>query len=219
MENASFAWDEAPFLRGVSFRLGPGELMSVVGPVGSGKSTLLAGLLGEVSTPTGVVRMGGKVVYVPQTAFIMNASLRDNIVFGRPFDQKRYKEVIEACCLQPDIDQLPAGDRTEVLHTTTFARPRPPPLQVPPSVELTKKPLRLFPPTPKKQYQIGERGINISGGQKQRVSLARAAYNDEAEIVLMDDPLSAVDAFVGEVFPLSTPLFTHTPISSYVVLT
>ena len=45
--------------------------------------------------------------------------------------------------------------------------------------------------------EIGERGINLSGGQKQRVSLARAAYQD-ADIYLMDDPLSAVDAHVGK---------------------
>ena len=46
--------------------------------------------------------------------------------------------------------------------------------------------------------EIGERGINISGGQKQRISLARAAYDESCEVVLMDDPLSAVDSHVAE---------------------
>lgn len=87
----------------------------------------------------------------------MNATLRQNIIFGQPEDDARFHEVVKACCLEPDLEMLPNGEQTE----------------------------------------IGEKGINLSGGQKARVSLARAAYSG-ADIVLMDDSLSAVDSHVGK---------------------
>jgi len=54
------------------------------------------------------------VAYVAQQAWIQNLSLRDNILFGAPYDEQRYHAVIEACALQPDLDILPAGDMTEI---------------------------------------------------------------------------------------------------------
>jgi len=56
----------------------------------------------------------GTVAYVAQQAWIQNLSLRDNILFGAAFDEQRYRAVIEACSLQPDLDILPAGDMTEI---------------------------------------------------------------------------------------------------------
>jgi len=56
----------------------------------------------------------GSIAYVSQQAWIQNLTLRDNILFGRPFDEERYNKVIEACALQPDLDILPAGDMTEI---------------------------------------------------------------------------------------------------------
>lgn len=134
-----------------------GSLVAIVGSVGSGKSSILAGLIGEMKKISGQVTFGGKIAYCSQTAFIQNATLRDNVLFGQPWDEKRYWECIEAACLIPDCLQLGDGDLTE----------------------------------------IGERGINVSGGQKQRVNVARALYYD-ADIVLFDDPLSALDAHVGQ---------------------
>ncbi|MEQ2169338.1 hypothetical protein GOODEAATRI_024182, partial [Goodea atripinnis] len=99
----------------------------------------------------------GSLAFVPQQAWIQNATLRDNILFGSPYEDKRFQDIIEACALGPDLKLLSAGDLTE----------------------------------------IGEKGINLSGGQKQRVSLARAAYS-QADIFLLDDPLSAVDSHVGK---------------------
>ncbi|KAM4765363.1 multidrug resistance-associated protein 1 isoform 9-T9 [Cyanocitta cristata] len=99
----------------------------------------------------------GSVAYVPQQAWVQNATLEDNIIFGREMSESRYKRVIEACALLPDVEILPSGDKTE----------------------------------------IGEKGVNLSGGQKQRVSLARAVYCN-ADVYLLDDPLSAVDAHVGK---------------------
>ena len=117
---------------------------------------MIAACLGEIPKVSGGVALSGSVAYAPQQAWIQNATLRDNIVFGKPFVMKKYLGVIDACCLEQDIAMLPGGDLTEV----------------------------------------GEKGITLSGGQKQRVSLARAVYQD-ADVYLLDDPLSAVDAHVG----------------------
>uniref|UniRef100_A0A7M4ESU2 ABC-type glutathione-S-conjugate transporter n=1 Tax=Crocodylus porosus TaxID=8502 RepID=A0A7M4ESU2_CROPO len=134
-----------------------GNLLAVVGQVGAGKSSLLATLLGELQKLEGHVSVKGTVAYVPQQAWIQNASVEDNILFGKEMDDSWYNRVIHACALHPDLETFPAGSRSE----------------------------------------IGEKGINISGGQKQRVGLARAVYQ-KAAIYLLDDPLSAVDAQVGQ---------------------
>ncbi|CAM9778040.1 unnamed protein product, partial [Phaeothamnion confervicola] len=147
-----------PALHGIDLQVKRGSLVAVVGGVGSGKSSLLAALLGELHLLSGAVSMAaGGVAYVPQTAWIPNDSLRNNICFGRPYDEERYEEVVRVCRLERDLELLEFGDETE----------------------------------------IGEQGINLSGGQKQRLSLARALFS-EAEIYLLDDPLSALDAEVGK---------------------
>ena len=56
----------------------------------------------------------GTTAYVPQQAWIVNATLKENVLFGQPRDTKRYKHVISACALDPDIEVLPAGDSTEI---------------------------------------------------------------------------------------------------------
>lgn len=133
------------------------KLIAVVGPIGSGKSSLLSALVGEMKLDSNTeVTFCGSVGYSPQQAWIQNATIRENITFGRPFSAKVYHSVLKACALEKDLRLFQDGDQTE----------------------------------------IGEKGVNLSGGQKQRINLARLAYS-EADIVLMDDPLSAVDAHVG----------------------
>jgi ABC-type multidrug transport system fused ATPase/permease subunit len=146
-----------PTLQHISLSINSGSLVAIVGRVGQGKSSLLSALIGEMYKFHGCAKTVGRIAYVPQQSWILNATLRDNILFGLEYDQERYERIIVASGLKPDIAILPAGDQTE----------------------------------------IGERGINLSGGQKQRVALARAAYND-ADIYLLDDPLSAVDAHVDQ---------------------
>uniref|UniRef100_A0A8D2LB01 Uncharacterized protein n=1 Tax=Varanus komodoensis TaxID=61221 RepID=A0A8D2LB01_VARKO len=140
----------------INLEIPHGHLLAVVGPVGSGKSSLVSAMLGEMENIKGHINIQGSVAYMPQQAWIQNATLKDNILFGSSFDEARYQQVLEACALLPDLQLLPGGDLTE----------------------------------------IGEKGINLSGGQKQRVSLARAVYSN-ADIYLLDDPLSAVDSHVG----------------------
>ncbi|RMZ89115.1 hypothetical protein DV736_g3657, partial [Chaetothyriales sp. CBS 134916] len=156
-DSSSEEAEQEPFkLHDVDFSVGRNELIAVIGSVGSGKTSLLAALAGDMRLTSGKIRMSSSRAYCPQYAWIQNASLKDNILFGKPYNWKWYNEVIDSCALRPDLEILPFGDQTE----------------------------------------IGERGITMSGGQKQRLNIARAIYFD-ADIVLMDDPLSAVDAHVG----------------------
>ncbi|KAJ3092332.1 hypothetical protein HK102_008482 [Quaeritorhiza haematococci] len=101
-------------LAGVSFTVREGTLFAIIGSVGSGKSSMISALLGEMYRVTGEVRIRGSVAYAPQTPWIMNATLRDNILFGRRFDPKFYEATINACGLKPDLDMLPGGDMTEI---------------------------------------------------------------------------------------------------------
>ncbi|NWV99416.1 MRP1 protein, partial [Machaerirhynchus nigripectus] len=159
IRNGTFCWSKetSPCLRSIDLTVPQGSLLAVVGQVGAGKSSLLAALLGELETTDGCVTMEDTAAYVPQQAWVLNASVEDNILFGKEMDETWFNRVTEACALHPDLETFPAGQKSE----------------------------------------IGEKGINLSGGQKQRVSLARAVYQ-RASIYLLDDPLSAVDARVGQ---------------------
>ncbi|XP_007571988.1 multidrug resistance-associated protein 5 [Poecilia formosa] len=143
-------------LHRINLQVKTGSLVGICGSVGSGKSSLLSALLGQMTLVEGRVAASGGFAYVSQHAWILNESLKENILFGNEFDSVRYNAVLEACCLLPDLAELPYGDMTE----------------------------------------IGEQGANLSGGQRQRLSLARALYS-ERPVLLLDDPLSAVDACVG----------------------
>lgn len=101
---------------GVNMAVKPGEILAIVGPVGSGKSTIINAIIGEVSmSPTSKMETHGKVAYASQVPFILNATVRDNILFGNDFDRERYNKVVDACCLRSDFDQLgSAGDLTEI---------------------------------------------------------------------------------------------------------
>ena len=147
---------EKHLLRDVTFDAPPRSLTVLTGAVGSGKSTLLAAIAGQVVKSSGTITCCGTLAYVPQS-WVFAGTLRDNVLFGEPFDEEKYREVIEACALTEDIDRFPNGDFSFV----------------------------------------GEHGVALSGGQRARVSLARAVYAN-ADVYLLDDPLSAVDAKVGD---------------------
>ncbi|KAI1031429.1 hypothetical protein LB504_000454 [Fusarium proliferatum] len=184
-EDASIAWpedDETPdedrfILRSLNIRFPAGELSVISGKTGTGKSLLLSAILGETDVLEGSVyvpntiapeerrdaqaNLGdwiipGSIAYVGQTPWLESASLRDNILFGLPFVEERYNQVVDVCALKKDLQILTDGDKTE----------------------------------------LGANGINLSGGQKWRVTLARAIYS-RADILVMDDVFSAVDAHVG----------------------
>ncbi|CAH1183155.1 unnamed protein product [Phaedon cochleariae] len=144
-------------LHNVNFDLSQNQLVAVVGPVGGGKSTLLHVILRELLPVSGSISVKGTISYASQEPWLFGASVRQNILFGQAYEEKRYEEVLRVCALQRDITLFPYGDRT----------------------------------------LVGERGVSLSGGQRARINLARAVYK-EADIYLLDDPLSAVDTHVGE---------------------
>ncbi|KAJ8982895.1 hypothetical protein NQ317_004325 [Molorchus minor] len=114
MENGTFSWGEEPTLHDINIRVKKRSLTAIVGSVGSGKSSLLSAFLGEMDKISGRVNTVGSIAYVSQQAWIQNATLKDNILFGKKFDKLLYEKVIEACALKPDFDMLPGGDETEI---------------------------------------------------------------------------------------------------------
>lgn len=115
IENATFSWGASePALKNIDYAAHKGELSCIVGAVGSGKSSFLQACLGELNKIDGKVITRGKVAYIAQTPWIMNASVRQNIVFGHKFDPNFYEKTIEACALKDDFKALPDGDETEV---------------------------------------------------------------------------------------------------------
>ncbi|CAN6646908.1 oligomycin resistance ATP-dependent permease Yor1p [Trichomonascus vanleenenianus] len=140
----------------LNFKVEKGEFIMITGSIGSGKSSLLSACAGMMSRRSGKALVNGELIFCGQP-WVQNATIQDNITFGKPFDREWYDAVVSACSLNHDLEILPAGDQTHV----------------------------------------GERGITLSGGQKARINLARAVYWN-ADIVLLDDVLSAVDAHVGQ---------------------
>lgn len=106
--------------------------------------------------PNSEVVINGSIAYCSQTPWIMNDTVKNNIVFGKDFSSAKYEKAVKYSCLQSDLSIFKNGDST----------------------------------------LIGEKGSTLSGGQKARISLARAIYSD-ADIFILDDILSAVDAHVG----------------------
>ena len=150
------AREENDTLKNISLSAVCGQLTAIVGPVGNGKSSILSAILGEMPTYQGKIQIEGNLSFASQVPWIFSGNVRQNILFGEPYDDDRYAEVLRVCDLEKDIMKFDHGDLT----------------------------------------LVGERGIALSRGQKARVNLARAIYR-KADIYLLDDPLSAVDARVG----------------------
>uniref|UniRef100_A0AAZ3NR69 ATP-binding cassette, sub-family C (CFTR/MRP), member 9 n=1 Tax=Oncorhynchus tshawytscha TaxID=74940 RepID=A0AAZ3NR69_ONCTS len=114
-----FTWgSNLSTLSDINICIPTGQLTMIVGQVGCGKSSLLLAMLGEMQTLSGKVYWSNKnrysVGYATQKSWLLNATVEDNITFGSPFNKQRYKTVIDACSLQPDVDLLPFGDQTEI---------------------------------------------------------------------------------------------------------
>ena len=144
-------------LSNVTMEFERGKLTCILGAVGSGKSALLQAIVGELPVFSGKVDRNYRTIsYAAQDPWIMDGTVKENICMGEKQSEDWYKQVIKACSLLPDFEQLLHGDETIV----------------------------------------GDRGVQLSGGQRARIGLARALYRN-ADVLVLDDPLSAVDAKVG----------------------
>jgi len=164
----TFAYgDRAPALRDVSFEVGPGETVAVVGPTGSGKSTLGLLLARLWEPPVGTLFVDGRDVteiplaslraglgYVPQDGFLFSRSIAENIALGRVNGgAAQVRAAAGVAGIAEEVERFPAGF----------------------------------------DAVVGERGLTLSGGQRQRVTLARALAGAPPALVL-DDAFASVDA-------------------------
>ncbi|KAL3283201.1 hypothetical protein HHI36_006350 [Cryptolaemus montrouzieri] len=117
LENIHANWTPNPIvdtLINVSFELKPGSLCCIVGSVGSGKSSILHLLLRELPLSSGKMEIGGVISYASQEPWLFVSNVRNNILFGQPFNKDKYNEVIKVCALERDFDLFPYGDKTNV---------------------------------------------------------------------------------------------------------
>jgi ABC-type multidrug transport system fused ATPase/permease subunit len=193
MSNGNFDWatvsesdkvahtNRVPALINANISVAPGEFVAVVGEVGSGKSSLCKALIGELNPAPNVavdkdmqnsqgapkVIVHGSIAYCAQEAWLSKGTIRESIVFGRDYDEKKYTRAIWAAGLDEDISSdglsKKGGAKAMLTHDT----------------------------------DVGEDGSNLSGGQRGRVALARALYDENAGVYILDDPLSALDSSVG----------------------
>lgn len=104
-------------LKNINLRIKRGEFVAIIGDVGSGKSSLIQALIGEImvdETKDSKVYINGKIAYVSQKAWILNKTVRDNIIFNHEYNEERYQEVIDLACLREDLKVLAKGDQTEI---------------------------------------------------------------------------------------------------------
>ncbi|GJQ15581.1 hypothetical protein GpartN1_g7372.t1 [Galdieria partita] len=122
MNGGNYYWNRndkkrKPILQNIQFQVRQGQLIAIVGPVGCGKTSILSALLGEMVDdlpPERKAFVKGKVSYSPQIPWVINQTFRENILFGEAYDEERYYQTLESCALFPDLDMLPAGDKTEI---------------------------------------------------------------------------------------------------------
>ncbi|EGT59327.1 CBN-MRP-4 protein [Caenorhabditis brenneri] len=119
VKDATLSWESGeqqpiPSLSNISFTVRRGQLVTIVGRVGAGKTSMLQALMGEMEKLSGSIAMHGRLCYVPQQPWMQNNTLRQNITFGKQFDEYFYSRVLDACALYRDLQILPLGDTTEI---------------------------------------------------------------------------------------------------------
>ena len=159
---------DAPVLKDLNFRIKPGQVVGITGPLGAGKSTLVNLLNGYLKPEAGQLFYGAtdaaglrgqdvrtRVRTVSQDVFLFSDTVENNIAFGKDLqvDPPEIKKAVFRSALADELDRFPK----------------------------------------KEQTMVGEKGIMLSGGQKQRISLARALYAP-GQLLVLDDVFSAVDA-------------------------
>ncbi|XP_033729552.1 multidrug resistance-associated protein 9-like [Pecten maximus] len=101
-------------LQSIDLTVRRGKHIGICGAVGCGKSSLLQALIGRMPLITGQIAVDGQVAYAAQQAWIFNGTLRENVLFGKPYQKDWYTKVVNACSLYKDIRILANGDLTEI---------------------------------------------------------------------------------------------------------
>ena len=105
-------------LKNIDLKVEKGDLIGIVGPVGAGKTCLLNAILNNLDVlknPTSQkIKINGTVAYVPQKAWILNDTIKNNIIFKHAFNPEKYKTIVNICQLNPDFDLFKNGDMTLV---------------------------------------------------------------------------------------------------------
>jgi len=164
-EKVSFAYDDRPVLRSVSFTVAAGERVALVGPSGAGKTTVVDLLLTFIRPTAGTITVNGRnlsgvsrsdwlaqVAYLPQFPHLFYGTVADNIKFGLPGSQAKVEEAARAAGADEFISHLPRGYDTV----------------------------------------IGEGGRGLSGGEAQRIAIARAFYR-KAPLLILDEATTGLD--------------------------
>lgn len=113
--DASFGWTTAPVLKNISLEIRRSALTIITGPVGCGKSTFIKGILGELPEMSGYVAVDSVcIAYCDQSPWLLNESIRQNVISASKFEHEWYNTVIRACALDRDIAELPGRDETAV---------------------------------------------------------------------------------------------------------
>jgi ATP-binding cassette, subfamily C (CFTR/MRP), member 1 len=107
----SYGRDAKMVLNNINLNIPGGSLMMVAGPVAGGKSNLLKSILGDLTVRSGTCLVSPSKAYVPQTPWTALGTVRDNILFGLPYDEDHYRQVIHACALEPDLKMMAGGDQ------------------------------------------------------------------------------------------------------------
>lgn len=106
--------EEAEILHDINLKINPGEFLAVIGRVGSGKSSLLNAIMNEIIRVKGQVSKNGSIAYIPQEAFLINETIKENIIFGSEEDNKKFKETVKICELGADLEILPGREFTQI---------------------------------------------------------------------------------------------------------
>ncbi|KAF7543595.1 hypothetical protein G7Z17_g10612 [Cylindrodendrum hubeiense] len=117
IRDGTFSWnrhEDKNALKDIHFTAYKGELSCIVGRVGTGKSSFLQSILGDLWKVKGSVEVRGTVAYASQQTWVLNATVKENIIFGYRYDPEFYEKTVQACALLDDFAQLPDGDETVV---------------------------------------------------------------------------------------------------------
>ncbi|XP_011138357.1 multidrug resistance-associated protein 7 isoform X2 [Harpegnathos saltator] len=116
-KSVTFESDDVFALHNINMSVQKGQLIGIMGKIGSGKTLLLDGILAEITKTTGVIAVNDDhkgFGYVKQNPWLQRGTIRDNILFGKPYDHNKYKNILKACALTSDLNSLPEKDLTAV---------------------------------------------------------------------------------------------------------